>query len=139
MSIPLFELGEAPTTANFNKRFSRANEELAKKQDELTGPPGMVLGFDADGKPQAQSTDQLVGPQGPQGPQGEQGIQGPKGDKGDKGEQGESGITVPVSGFFTLSGDGAGDLWAYYTDGGTPPSFECDLETGDIYFNTPEN
>lgn len=73
------------------------------------------------------------------GPQGAQGIQGPKGDKGDKGEQGESGITVPVSGFFTLSGDEAGDLWAYYTDGSTPPSFEYDLETGDIYFNTPEN
>ncbi len=73
------------------------------------------------------------------GPQGAQGIQGPKGDKGDKGDRGDSGITVPVSGIFTLSGDEDGNMWAYYTDGGTPPSFECDTETGDIYFNTPEN
>lgn len=73
MSIPLFELGESPTTANFNKRFAKANEELDKKQDKLTGAQGTVVGFDAEGNPEAQSTDQLVGPQGPQGPRGPQG------------------------------------------------------------------
>lgn len=76
MSIPLFELGESPTMANFNKRFTRANEELETKQDKITGTPGTVLGFDADGNPEAQSTDQLVGPPGPQGIQGPRGPQG---------------------------------------------------------------
>lgn len=59
------------------------------------------------------------------GPQGETGKQG------EKGEQGESGVTVPVTGFFTFSGDSDGNLWCYYT-GSTPPAFETE-ENGDIY------
>lgn len=73
------------------------------------------------------------------GPQGVQGIQGPKGDKGDKGETGESGIIVPTSGMFTLSGDEAGNLWAYYADEDNPPQFEHDEKTGDVYYVTPED
>lgn len=69
------------------------------------------------------------------GPQGPQGIQGPKGDKGDRGD---SGIVVPVSGMFTLSGDGEGNLWAYYADSDSPPSFEYNPDTGDIFYITPE-
>ena len=69
------------------------------------------------------------------GPQGPQGIQGPKGDKGDRGD---SGITVPVSGIFTLSGDADGNLWACYADGDNPPSFEYNQDTGDVYYITPE-
>lgn len=69
------------------------------------------------------------------GPQGAQGIQGPKGDKGDRGD---SGITVPVSGIFTLSGDADGNLWACYADGDNPPSFEYNQDTGDVYYITPE-
>lgn len=64
---------------------------------------------------------------------GQQGIQGEKGEKGDKGDQGESGVTVPANGMFTFSGDPTtGDLWCYYPDGNTPPSFETD-ENGNIY------
>ncbi len=72
------------------------------------------------------------------GPQGEQGIQGEKGDKGDKGERGDSGAVVPASGLYTLSGDETGNLWAYHADDGTPPAFEHNEETGDIFYVTPE-
>ena len=40
---------------------------LAQKQDKLTGTIGQVVGFDAAGKPVAQSTASLVGPQGAAG------------------------------------------------------------------------
>ena len=56
------------------------------------------------------------------------------GEKGEKGDRGDSGITVPISGLFTLSGDVEGNLWAYYADGDNPPQFEHDEETGDIYY-----
>lgn len=56
------------------------------------------------------------------------------GEKGEKGDRGDSGITVPISGLFTLSGDEEGNLWAYYADGDNPPRFEHDEETGDIYY-----
>ncbi len=56
------------------------------------------------------------------------------GEKGEKGDRGDSGITVPISGLFTLSGDEEGNLWAYYADGDNPPQFEHDEETGDIYY-----
>ena len=76
-----------------------------------------------------------AGKDGAQGPQGVQGIQGPKGDKGDKGE---SGVTTPTSGFFTLSVDDAGDLWAHYADEATPPPFRYDTATGNLYYDIDE-
>lgn len=91
----------------------------------------------------------FTGPQGIQGPAGEQGkqgvqgaagaqgIRGEKGDKGDKGERGDSGVTVPLNGFFTLSGDADGNLYAYYADGDTSPDFDTD-SNGNIYFITPD-
>lgn len=81
----------------------------------------------------------IQGPQGEQGevgPQGPQGIQGPKGDKGDKGDPGESGVTAPLSGFFTLSVDSEGNLYAYTADGEAAPTFEFDEETGELYLLT---
>ena len=71
-----------------------------------------------------------TGPQGPQGERGEQGVQGPTGPKGDKGDPGESGVTVPVSGFFSLAVDDDGYLNCYYADGGSPPPFVYDEDTG---------
>ena len=85
-----------------------------------------------------------IGPTGPQGetgatgatgPRGPQGVQGPKGDKGDTGE---SGVTVPISGFFTMSVDDAGDLYAYYADGGEEPPFYYDPASGNLYYDVPE-
>lgn len=56
----------------------------------------------------------------------------PKGDKGDKGERGDSGVTSPVSGFFTLTVDGNGDLWVL-AETEEIPDFEYDEETGGLY------
>lgn len=67
-------------------------------------------------------------------------LKGDKGDKGDKGATGESGVTVPISGLFTLAvEEDTGDLYVYYADGSTPPEFEYDSETGDLYYITPES
>lgn len=91
----------------------------------------------------------IPGPQGKQGPQGEkgdtgdrgprgeQGIQGPKGERGPEGPQGpqgESGIATQVNGLYMLSVDPAGNLYAYYDDTSTPPPFEYDAATGDLYY-----
>lgn len=67
-------------------------------------------------------------------------LKGEKGEKGEKGATGESGVTVPISGFFTLAvEEDTGDLYVYYADGSTPPEFEYDSETGDLYYITPES
>lgn len=58
-----------------------------------------------------------------------------KGDKGDKGDKGESGVTAPTNGFFTLSVDDDGDLWAHYAD--NPPPVELD-EDGNLYYVVPD-
>ena len=50
-----------------------------------------------------------------------------------KGDPGENGIIAPVNGFFTLSIDANGNLWANFADEGTPLEFEYDTETGDFY------
>lgn len=76
-----------------------------------------------------------VGATGPQGPQGIQGIQGPKGDKG---EPGESGVVTPIGGFFTLSVDSDGNLYAHTAGNETAPGFEFDDETGNLYLVTEE-
>lgn len=76
-----------------------------------------------------------AGAQGPQGDRGPQGIQGPKGDKGDKGE---SGVTTPADGFFTMSVDTDGDLWAHYAPAGEAPPFRYDTATGDLYYDIEE-
>ena len=82
-----------------------------------------------------------TGPQGPQGlkgdtgPQGPQGLKGDKGDTGAKGDKGDAGITVPASGLFSLGVDNDGNLVAYYSDAAsTPPRFEYDRSTGNVYY-----
>jgi hypothetical protein len=64
---------------------------------------------------------------------GAPGKKGDKGDPGAKGDPGESGVVAPVSGFFTLAVDAAGNLWAYSEDGNAP-ALEYDTVTGDLYF-----
>lgn len=78
------------------------------------------------------------GDKGEQGEQGKQGIQGIQGPKGNDGAQGSSGVSVPVSGLFTLAVEPNGDLYVYYADGSTPPSFTYDSATGSLYYNTPD-
>ncbi len=106
-----------------------------------TGPQGPQGERGPEGPQGPTGATGATGPQGPKGdtgPQGPQGIQGPQGEKGEKGDRGDSGVTVPISGLFTLSGDDEGNLWAYYAEGSKPPQFEYDEETGDIYYIIPE-
>ena len=95
---------------------------------------------------------ELKGDKGDKGDTGPQGIQGEKGDKGDtgpqgpqgiqgiQGVQGESGVIAPASGMFSLYLDLAtGNLYADYPDGETPPAFEYNAETGNLYYLTGED
>ena len=108
----------------------------------LVGPPGIQGPQGERGEKGEQGLQGAMGPTGATGPQGEQGIQGAagadgekgeKGEKGDQGDKGESGITTPVNGFFTLSVDADGNLWAYSAEDGTTPDFEYDSATGNLY------
>lgn len=58
------------------------------------------------------------------------------GEKGDKGDRGDAGITVPMSGLFSLGVDADGNIIASYNDAGTgeTPKFEYDRESGNIYY-----
>lgn len=66
-------------------------------------------------------------------------LKGDKGDKGDPGAQGASGVMAPSAGMFSLYLDPeTGDLYAEYPDGSTPPAFEYDVESGNLYFVTDD-
>ena len=66
---------------------------------------------------------------------GAKGAKGDKGDTGAKGDKGDAGITVPASGLFSLGVDNDGNLVAYYSDAAsTPPRFEYDRSTGNVYY-----
>ena len=109
------------TNAKTYCNFATSYAELIEKTHEMIengdyiGPPG------------------IQGPQGEKGEKGDPGEQGPQGEKGEKGDPGESGITTPINGFFTLSVDTDGNLWAYSAGEGTTPDFEYDTETGNLY------
>ena len=60
-------------------------------------------------------------------------FKGDKGDRGEKGATGASGVTATASGFFTLEVDASGDLYVVTPDGGTPPNFEYEQSTGNLY------
>lgn len=67
-------------------------------------------------------------------------FDGAPGEQGPPGPQGESGLMVPTSGMFSLYLDSAtGDLYAEYPDGSTPPQFEYDSESGNLYFITDDS
>lgn len=76
-----------------------------------------------------------TGPIGPQGPQGIQGVQGPQGEQG---EPGRSGVVTPISGFFTVSVDSDGNLYAHTASTEAAPGFEFDDETGNLYLVTED-
>ena len=85
-----------------------------------------------DGATGAKGDKGDTGAQGPQGLKGDTGARGPQGLKGDKGD---AGITVPASGLFSLGVDNDGNLVAYYSDAAsTPPRFEYDRSTGNVYY-----
>lgn len=79
-----------------------------------------------------------IGPAGPAGPQGPYGPQGPKGDKGEQGPPGESGVITSINGLFTISVDPDGNMYVISADGENTPLIEYDAETGNLYYNIPE-
>lgn len=99
--------------------FEQPASELLRKQQEQIAYIQNAL-----------DTGAFIGPRGPQG------IQGNDGEKGQKGDRGDSGVITPANGVFTFAGDAAGNLYCYYADGVTSPSFEVD-ENGNIYMNIP--
>ena len=67
-------------------------------------------------------------------------FDGAPGEQGPPGPQGESGVMAPTSGMFSLYLDPAtGNLYAEYPDGSTPPQFEYDSESGNLYFVTDDS
>lgn len=64
-------------------------------------------------------------------------FDGAPGAQGPQGPQGESGVMAPSAGMFSLYLDPAtGNLYADYPDGETPPAFEYDSESGNLYYVT---
>lgn len=106
-----------------------------------TGPQGPKGETGATGATGAKGATGPTGPQGVKGEQGErgpQGIQGIQGPKGEKGERGDSGITVPLSGFFSLTVDSDGNLWSHVADGAAAPPLSYDPSTGELYYEIGE-
>ena len=99
-----------------------------------TGPQGPQGPAGATGATGAKGATGATGPQGVKGPQGERGPQGLQGPKGEKGERGDSGVTAPLSGFFSLTVDAEGNLWAHAADGAAAPPFSYDADTGELYY-----
>ena len=51
---------------------------------------------------------------------------------GIKGDKGDPGVCISKTGFFSLEGDEAGNLYAVFADDDTPLAFETDAD-GNIY------
>ena len=79
----------------------------------------------------------IQGLQGEKGEKGDTGATGAQGPKGEKGERGDSGIVTPINGFYTLTGDEEGNLYAVCADDDNPPQFEVD-NIGNIYVTISE-
>lgn len=99
-----------------------------------TGPQGPKGDTGATGATGARGATGATGPQGVTGEQGERGPQGIQGPKGEKGDRGDSGVTVPLSGFFSLTVDSDGNLWSHVADGAAAPPLSYDSSTGELYY-----
>lgn len=140
-----------PPASEFEQALKQMYVILGQVENIATYPPiigdnGNWMVYDKDsggyvdsGKPSrgAEGPQGPAGAQGPQGEPGPEGPMGPEGPQGEKGEQGESGITVPISGIFSLGVEPDGGLYAYYTKGSDPPEFEYNSDTGELYYLTP--
>ena len=136
--IPMKQLTETvkELPENLKNYVEETNSEMRIGVEEATSVANALIS-EIEGKLERGEFNGATGTQGPKGEKGDPGEKGEKGDPGEQGERGDSGITVPVSGFYTLSGDAEGNLWAYYADGDTPPQFETD-EEGNIFAITPD-
>ena len=117
-----FENTEAVMEAEESaKAAENAKTEAEKAANEATLAAQSVPQTVEDALKQAKESGEFDGPIGPRGIQGE------------KGDTGESGVTTPLAGFFTLSVDADGNLYAYSAEGGTVPQMEYDSATGNLY------
>ncbi len=112
---------------------SGANDAAEEGRDPTPTVYDDIMAAINAGKVKGEKGD--IGPRGAQGPQGEKGD---KGETGPQGPQGESGVAAPVDGFFTLSLDENGNLWAYTAENGGAPPLEYDEDTGDLYYVTEQ-
>lgn len=103
-----------------------------------TGAQGIQGATGATGATGPKGATGPTGPQGVKGEQGERGPQGVQGPKGEKGERGDSGVTVPLSGFFSLTVDADGNLWSHVADGAAAPPLSYDQSTGELYYEIGE-
>ena len=103
-----------------------------------TGAQGIQGATGATGATGPKGATGPTGPQGVKGEQGERGPQGVQGPKGEKGERGNSGVTVPLSGFFSLTVDADGNLWSHVADGAAGPPLSYDQSTGELYYEIGE-
>ena len=103
-----------------------------------TGPQGIQGATGAAGATGAKGATGPAGPQGVKGEQGERGPQGVQGPKGEQGERGDSGVTAPLAGFFSLTVDSDGNLWAHAADGAAAPPLSYDAATGELYYEIGE-
>lgn len=103
-----------------------------------TGAQGIQGATGAIGATGPKGATGPTGPQGVKGEQGERGPQGVQGPKGEKGERGDSGVTVPLSGFFSLTVDADGNLWSHVADGAAAPPLSYDQSTGELYYEIGE-
>lgn len=103
-----------------------------------TGAQGIQGATGATGATGPKGAAGPTGPQGVKGEQGERGPQGVQGPKGEKGERGDSGVTVPLSGFFSLTVDADGNLWSHVADGAAAPPLSYDQSTGELYYEIGE-
>ena len=123
----------AQSAINAKKSEDETKELIDKIREDLSA--GVFNGKDGE---KGNTGD--TGPQGPKGETGDTGPQGPIGPQGPKGDTGESGVLVPINGFFTLTVDDDGNLYANVADDSDPNSIplEYDAETGNIYFVVEE-
>lgn len=86
-------------------------QELAKKQDKLTGQPDQLVGFDSQGNAVAVDAGEAM--QGPPGPEGPPGKDGEPGAPGPAGTDGKNGATYTPA----VSEEG---VLSWTNDGGLP-------------------
>ena len=160
MSLPLIDLAAEIAewaAAKYGRQVRSATiSALTKVQDQMNTAIGYIANLGADTEAIQQSALQAAGQAAAAAENANQALEnveevrqdladrvasgeldGAPGEQGPPGPQGESGVMAPASGMFSLYLDPAtGNLYADYPDGETPPAFEYDSESGNLYYVT---
>ena len=160
MGLPLIDLGAEVAewaAAKYGRQVRSATiSALTKVQDQMNTAIGYIANLGADTEAIQQSALQAAGQAAAAAENANQALEnveevrqdladrvasgefdGAPGEQGPPGPQGESGVMAPASGMFSLYLDPAtGNLYADYPDGETPPAFEYDSESGNLYYVT---